>query len=613
MILSPFGIVGWIVLIFVFFYLNGRINELTKRLDRGAPPRHDTAPAPSSPSSAPVSGWGVPPTSPPSPAVSGDTTQKKELGEEVGGRWLGKVGIVAIILGASFFLKWAFDSGLIGPAGRIILGAVGGVLLIGIGRYLHKKYLVYSDILSGGGIAILFLTVYAASQFYHFINIPVALFCSALVTFVAIALSVFGGTEHLAAVGVFGGFLTPFLFGFSGDQFQALMWYAFVVDLVVLGAAIFRKWNNLNVLGFLGTVVLFLSSYLQFYTPDRLGATFSFLTLFFAVYLIASMAHNLVWKKTSNGLDMALITFNAAAYAWMSYDLLDPAHHNIMGLFMLVLCVLYGVLSYVSYRANPDDAALNLYLPSISAIFLTLVMPLQFSGHWITLAWLLEAAALVSVAGKLRRHSMNLIGSIVYGIGLVRFFALDAFSVNLVQYHLVFNRQVFLGLVAIAVAYFIGYLFWRHRDEPDHAGRRQAAALFFVVAHLMTLFVLTTEITRYFGMQQLSLPPQATTPYYAYNPPNEVTGTLLQQQNTTVSIAWALYAFVLMAVGFSLKRRLVRILGLILFFVTALKVLIDVWQLGELYRIVSSICFGVLALIASFAYAKFHDRLKQIL
>ena len=67
------------------------------------------------------------------------------------------------------------------------------------------------------------------------------------------------------------------------------------------------------------------------------------------------------------------------------------------------------------------------------------------------------------------------------------------------------------------------------------------------------------------------------------------------------------------AVGFG--KRLVataRRLGLALFIITACKVLLDVGNLGQLYRIVSFTVFGVVALAASFAYVRYKDRLKTI-
>ena len=61
------------------------------------------------------------------------------------------------------------------------------------------------------------------------------------------------------------------------------------------------------------------------------------------------------------------------------------------------------------------------------------------------------------------------------------------------------------------------------------------------------------------------------------------------------------------------RIRVLRLLGLVFFFVTAFRVLIEAWSLGQLYRIISTIAFGVIALGAAFLYAKHKDKLKEII
>ena len=84
------------------------------------------------------------------------------------------------------------------------------------------------------------------------------------------------------------------------------------------------------------------------------------------------------------------------------------------------------------------------------------------------------------------------------------------------------------------------------------------------------------------------------------------------KSNTSVSIFWAIYAAILTAVGFAKRSSSLRIFGLTLFIITAVKIFIDVWSLGTIYRIISFIGLGVIALVASFVYVKYKDRLKVI-
>lgn len=634
----------WVIIFAVVLVrLNGKINRLSEqvlKLNKGeikpsvpAPSLADLAGLPGIEPVATSSGAQAVQTGGVPSGTQASTPTPKIDGEEKGGQWLGKIGVLAIVLGVSFFLRWAFDNNIIGPMGRIALGIVGGFALVVVGQFLRKKYLVYSDIVSGGGIAILYLSIFAAFAFYHFIGSTTAGFLMLAVTALSVTLSVIGGTQQLAILGIVGGFATPMLLSTGENNFGGLMSYLMVLDVGILAVAIFKKWNRLNLLGFLGTAFWAWVWFDRFYVPADLFQVFLVFTLFFVIYLIAGIVHNVLWKKLSKSEDLFLITGNAALYALASYTILNPLYHSVMGFFMFFLAVFYLGVAFLAYRVNPEDKVLNLYLPGIAIVFLTLAMPIQFSGKWITLAWLVESALLVAMGSVVRRHSTNVFGLIVFAVGLIRLFTFDMGSGDLALYTPLFNSRFFLTAVAIVVAYFIGATFLRHLGEGDEEGRKQGAAFLFIVANLLSLFILTTEINTYYdkAMAGTSKQFETTRTDFYNNGGGELsermqeefrqkeTALYAEQQstqnrrNTLVSIMWALYAVVLTAIGFGAKRRLMRRLGLILFFVTAFKVLVDVWALGEVYRIISSISFGVIALLVSFAYAKWKHRLQEVL
>src|SRR3990167_3960511 len=121
--------------------------------------------------------------------------------------WPAKIGVLALLLGVSFFLKYAFDNNWVGPAGRVMIGVVVGCLVLGLGEFFRKRYAIYGQILSGGGIAILYLSTYAAYGFYHLVGMPVAFLFMTVVTLVAGVISVVTNQVPLIAIGIAGGFL----------------------------------------------------------------------------------------------------------------------------------------------------------------------------------------------------------------------------------------------------------------------------------------------------------------------------------------------------------------------------------------------------------------------
>ena len=85
------------------------------------------------------------------------------LENAIGTRWIGRIGVLAILFGIAFFLKYSFDNKLIGETGRVMLGIFWGAAFIGAGEYLQKKKNMglYGQMLSGGGLAVLYLALYA--------------------------------------------------------------------------------------------------------------------------------------------------------------------------------------------------------------------------------------------------------------------------------------------------------------------------------------------------------------------------------------------------------------------------------------------------------------------
>src|ERR1700691_6106300 len=52
------------------------------------------------------------------------------LEKQIGQFWLNRIGIVAVLFGVSYFLKYAFENNWIGPAGRVAIGLLAGIGLI---------------------------------------------------------------------------------------------------------------------------------------------------------------------------------------------------------------------------------------------------------------------------------------------------------------------------------------------------------------------------------------------------------------------------------------------------------------------------------------------------
>src|SRR5205814_719439 len=153
-----------------------------------------------------------PPTQRPPPEVSDlsgtdrASTPPHQFETRMGLTWINRVGVITLVLGVAFFFKLAVENQWIGEAGRIVLGILVGFATLGMADFLwHKDQKVFAHGISGAGIAILYLSFYAAFGFYHLVPQQLAFITLVLTTAMAVALSLRYNAAAIAALGFIGG------------------------------------------------------------------------------------------------------------------------------------------------------------------------------------------------------------------------------------------------------------------------------------------------------------------------------------------------------------------------------------------------------------------------
>src|SRR3954464_1031506 len=145
-----------------------------------AQPDPSTVPPPVSPSPPPSAPY---PLIPPRPSIASTLKSQRDLESRIGSHWLNRIGIAAVLIGISYFLKFAFENNWIGPAGRITIGLIAGIaIIIWSERFRLKGYKAFSYSLKAVGIGTLYLSLWAAFQRYSLIPNSVAFAMMLLVT-----------------------------------------------------------------------------------------------------------------------------------------------------------------------------------------------------------------------------------------------------------------------------------------------------------------------------------------------------------------------------------------------------------------------------------------------
>ncbi len=550
---------------------------------------------------------------------------KTEYKEESSGEILGKIGIGALVLGVSFFLKYAFDNNWISPTGRVFIGILVGGILISLGQYLRKKYDIFSEVMFGGGIAILYLSFYAAHSFYNILDSFSTGIFMVLVTALTFVFSFINKDNKLAILAVIGGFLTPYIIGASGNNMTEIFSYLVILNIGVLAITIFKKWPELVAVAIIGTAINFFTWFSSNYTESVLGPTVFFLIISFIIFFVSSIYRIIILKVKSTEVDYFLLLTNAFGFYGTFYYIVKPMHESMLGFYTLIISIFYIIIAYLSNKNNGEDKALNIFLPGMAVAFLSIVVPIQFSGAYIAILWFVEACVLYLIALSISNRGFQIMGICVYALGILNFIGWNAKDVIRFDFVPFMNKAFGILIVAIISAYTIAYIYNKYGSISEEI-KKNGTIIFIVVANIISLYALSTQIIFYYNSQNLILEnnfsARVETASYNGGSYNNYGGSLdrsnfetartsnKNKSNTSLSILWAVYAAILTAVGFVKRSSSLRIFGLSLFILTAVKIFIDVWSLGPLYRIISFIGLGVIALVASFVYVKYKDRLK---
>ncbi len=344
----------------------------------------------------------APPLGPPGPRRPAPPRRGLDLEQRIGARWATWVGIIAILVAASLFLKWAFDNAYLGPAARVGLGLVGGLVMLGGGLLLHRRRDVpyLSEGLAGGGLGVLYLSLFAAHAVYGLAGPTPAFVAMFAVTLLGAAVAVASSRLITAVLAMVGGLLTPVLLQVDRTDERNLLAYLLVLDVLVLLVARFRAWPQLGRLAWLGTAVLVLPALLHEPGTPRPLTRLLLLSALFLVFLAVPLFRQRALGRRAEPIDLALVVANAAAYFWAVYGTLEVWRPAWEGPYALGLAVLYRLVATDYASRVPDDRGTVDVHEGVSWTFLTITIPLALDGQWVTLAWAAQGVMLLWLATR---------------------------------------------------------------------------------------------------------------------------------------------------------------------------------------------------------------------
>lgn len=518
------------------------------------------------------------------PSAGNDrTTRDWEL--DVGVRWLGVLGGLALVVGVAFFVRLAIEAGLLGPLGRVVVGVIGGLTLLAGGRLLAERQglVRWGRIASGSGLAVAYTSFWAAYGFETYretIGTPLwaVLLGLTLLVALAVVVSVHDRAPMVAGEAFLFGYVTAYL-GTGAESFVLTPAYALLLAGGVVAVAAVRPWAWLMVASVLPTYGVVWLWIVDLDPTPWLVAGVGLVA--FAVYLGGTWvlrAGGLAGRETPPATaGVTLLNAPAAAFLlevnlheWtvespgVGAGTLDGVALALVG----VVCL--GVLVVTDRRPGwRDDVAGTLGVVLLGVAVVTGAS--TFVGT-VGLVGLVVAAAIV-----VERSGLSPIatGGHLVAVGVVvKLLTVDATT-----------------LAPLDVA------------EPASIPTGRAAA--FVVA-VVAFYGVALLVDRRAGPSSLaSFPVPIAGAYAAAGTVLAVLIVALEATGLWVTVGWATFGLGLLGAGLGLDRRGVRLLGVaVLGLATGKGFLYDTRGLDAVARTTSFLVLGAILLVASYAYAR---------
>ena len=531
--------------------------------------------------------------------------------EQVLGRnWFAIIGGVAVVLGIGFFLKLAFDNNWIGDTGRIALGIVVGLGFLGVGEYAQRRVPRWAQSVTASGAAILYLSIYAAFGLYQLIRPDAAFLLLAVVVAAAALLALRYESIVIALLGVAGAFLSPVLLGTDLPDVRLVTVYILLVDVGILAISTFRNWRWLTLVGLVASYGIF-GYWLSEFPGHSPLTTYIVLTGVFLTFAAATPLFHILWRRMPGVSDLSLMSINASVYFLLTTIVLLDDYEGWFGLIAFSLALFYGLMALAAFKRSGTPARVAVFALAIASVFLTMGVPLQFSGYSVAVSWVAQGVAMVWMGFYLRRWQLRAFGLAVLSLAVCHLILFDIW-VDEEGYSPVLNGRFPTMVVVTAAFYAVGFIYWRNRAAGGLLNEERWAATFMIgVANLVSLGLISLEIVNYLYRDSL-----AWTSIFDIRMQNFGNGTHL-----SLTVAWAVYGSSVAAVGLLRRLPIARWGGLALLGAAVLKLLtydafyvhMDLLSFTPLLNIRFMAFAVILGLLSAFAfwYRRSQSRLTE--
>lgn len=441
-----------------------------------------------------------------------------DLEKFIGENLINKLGVLILVLGISYFVKYAIDKDWINEPARVGIGVLCGSLVMSIANKLRKKYAAFSSVLVAGAIAIFYFTIAIAFHEYQLFNQQVAFCIMVVITLFSCLISLTYNRIELAVLSLIGGFAVPFMVSTGTGNYITLFTYIIILNIGITILAFYKKWRLVNTLAFIFTVLLFggwFVSDLFSEAPHYKGALF-FAFIFHFIFIVANVINNVRTQAIFTNIQLAILGISNFLFFGVGMTVLSHYHPEFRGVFTAALAVFNLILGWFLFKKfNLDKVAIYMLI-GLTLTFITLAIPIQFKGNYITLFWAAEAVLLMWLAKKSNITSYRFGSVIVHSLSIISL-VIDWTQKydNEVVFNIIIN-PVFATGVFVVITLFLVYLllkndaikitFWKFFLDINKYKKYTFIAgilLLYMVGFLETFFQAATRIESWSSVMAL--------------------------------------------------------------------------------------------------------------
>lgn len=395
----------------------------------------------------------------------------------LGGNTIVRVGLVILFIGLSFLARYAASAGLLPVEFRLAAIGVAAIALLAVGfRKRHDKP-GFALALQGAGVAVMYLTVFAAFRLYGLLEPLPSFALMIIVCGLSCVLALLQNSRALAVAAFAGGFAVPLLLSTGQGSHVGLFSYYTVLNLAILFIAYKRSWRILNVVGFIATFGVATAWGVLKYTPEHYTSAQPFLIGFVLIYLFTAILYA---RNTPTQLGNAVDTMLVFGTPLAGFGLQAGLVRNMelgTAFSALGFAALYLLVAMVLVRRAL--ASYRLLIECFIAVgvgFATLAVPLALDAKWTSAVWALEGAGAFWVGMRQARWMPRAFGLLLQGVAALAFLGGldDAGALGSPVSAIPFGNPAFIGAMLIALPALL--LAWWLRQPLPHSESSWAKA-----------------------------------------------------------------------------------------------------------------------------------------